>query len=93
MILAAAACSSTLAHHPITRLAANVGVNIERGTPQVSTPGDTGFGSVLQKYLEESNVNPVTEISDLIAAQRAYEMNARIITGADEMLSATANLR
>ncbi|MCB1478700.1 MAG: flagellar basal-body rod protein FlgG [Tepidamorphaceae bacterium] len=63
------------------------------GTPQVSTPGDTGFGSVLQKYLEESNVNPVTEISDLIAAQRAYEMNARIITGADEMLSATANLR
>ena len=63
------------------------------GTPQVSTPGDTGFGSVLQKYLEESNVNPVTEISDLIAAQRAYEMNARIISAADEMMSATSNLR
>lgn len=63
------------------------------GSPQVSTPGDTGFGNLLQKNLEQSNVNPVTEISDLIAAQRAYEMNARIITGADEMLSATANLR
>ncbi|MFN0264132.1 flagellar basal-body rod protein FlgG [Tepidamorphus sp. 3E244] len=63
------------------------------GTPQVSTPGDTGFGSLLQNHLEQSNVNPVTEISDLIAAQRAYEMNARIISGADEMLQATANLR
>ena len=66
---------------------------VASGTPQVSTPGDTGFGTLLQSHLEESNVNPVTEISDLIAAQRAYEMNARIITGADEMLSATANLR
>jgi flagellar basal-body rod protein FlgG len=43
--------------------------------------------------LEMSNVNSVTEIADLISAQRAYEMNARIIKGADEMLSTTANLR
>lgn len=63
------------------------------GTPQVGTPGDTGYGSLLQNHLELSNVNAVTEIADLIAAQRAYEMNSRIISGVDEMLSATANLR
>ena len=40
-----------------------------------------------------ANVNPVTEIADLIAAQRAYEMNARVISGADEMLQATSQLR
>ena len=39
----------------------------------------------MQSYLEDSNVNAVTEISDLIAAQRAYEMNARVVTGADEI--------
>ena len=63
------------------------------GAPSVDNPGAEGFGNLLQAHLEQSNVNPVTEISDLIAAQRAYEMNARIISGADEMLSATANLR
>jgi flagellar basal-body rod protein FlgG len=63
------------------------------GAPNVDNPGAEGFGNLLQAHLEQSNVNPVTEISDLIAAQRAYEMNARIISGADEMLSATANLR
>lgn len=63
------------------------------GTAQVSVPGNEGLGSLLSGNLELSNVNSVTEISDLIAAQRAYEMNARVISGADEMLSATANLR
>jgi flagellar basal-body rod protein FlgG len=51
------------------------------------------MGNLLQGYLESANVNAVTEIADLIAAQRAYEMNARVISGADEMLSATSNLR
>ena len=63
------------------------------GNPQVATPNTNGYGSLLQKYLEISNVNSVTEISDLIAAQRAYEMNSRVISAADEMLSATSNLR
>lgn len=63
------------------------------GTPQVGLPTDENLGGLMQTYLEMSNVNPVTEIADLIAAQRAYEMNARVISGADEMLSATANLR
>ena len=56
-------------------------------------PGAEGLGQLLTGNLELSNVNSVTEISDLIAAQRAYEMNARVISGADEMMSATANLR
>ena len=51
------------------------------------------MGDLLQSYLESSNVNSVTEIADLIAAQRAYEMNARVISGADEMLQATSQLR
>lgn len=63
------------------------------GTPQIAVPNADGYGNLMQGYLELSNVNSVTEISDLIAAQRAYEMNARVISGADEMLSATANLR
>jgi len=63
------------------------------GTPQVSTPGDEGYGTLLQAHLEMANVNPVSEISDLIAAQRAYEMNSRVIRAADEMLSSTAQIR
>lgn len=63
------------------------------GAAQVSTPGTAGYGTLLQNYLEMANVNSVTEISDLIAAQRAYEMNSRVIKAADEMLSATSNLR
>jgi flagellar basal-body rod protein FlgG len=63
------------------------------GTANTGSPGDEGYGNLLQKFLEQANVNAVSEISDLIAAQRAYEMNARVIRAADEMLSATANIR
>jgi flagellar basal-body rod protein FlgG len=63
------------------------------GDPTVGAPGSTGFGTVLQGFLETSNVNPVAEITALITAQRAYEMNAKVITASDEMLSATSNLR
>ncbi len=62
------------------------------GAPLASNPGSNGVGDILQGYLEMSNVNAVTEISDMISAQRAYEMNARIISGADEMMRATSNL-
>jgi flagellar basal-body rod protein FlgG len=62
------------------------------GTPQNGTPGSDGFGNLQQGYLEQANVESVSEISDLIAAQRAYEMNAKVITAADQMLSATSNL-
>lgn len=63
------------------------------GAAQTGTPNSNSFGNLLQGHLELSNVNSVTEIADLIAAQRAYEMNARVISGADEMLSATSQLR
>jgi flagellar basal-body rod protein FlgG len=63
------------------------------GTPQIGVADTEGNGSLLQGYLELANVNAVTEIADLIAAQRAYEMNARVISGADEMMSATSQLR
>jgi flagellar basal-body rod protein FlgG len=63
------------------------------GSPTTATPGSPGLGTVMQGYLELSNVNAVEEISSLIVAQRAYEMNARVITAADEMLQATTQLR
>jgi len=63
------------------------------GTPTTGNPASEGFGSLLQGYLETSNVNAVSEITNLITAQRAYEMNAKMITATDEMLSVTSNLR
>jgi flagellar basal-body rod protein FlgG len=63
------------------------------GTPNTATPGSPGFGTLMQGYLELSNVNAVEEISALIVAQRAYEMNARVITAADEMLQSTTQMR
>lgn len=63
------------------------------GPAQVGVPNADGTGNIMQSYLEQANVNAVTEIADLIAAQRAYEMNARVVTGADEMLSTTAQMR
>jgi flagellar basal-body rod protein FlgG len=63
------------------------------GDPTVGAPGSEGVGSLTQGFLETSNVNAVEEISSLIVAQRAYEMNARVITAADDMLQATSQLR
>lgn len=62
------------------------------GAPIQDVPGGEGFGTLLQAYLEQSNVNAVTEISDLIAAQRAYEMNSKVISSADQMLQNTSSM-
>jgi flagellar basal-body rod protein FlgG len=62
------------------------------GSPQAGVPGSTGYGTVQQGYLETSNVNSVDEITALITAQRAYEMNSKVITAADQMLQQTAQL-
>jgi flagellar basal-body rod protein FlgG len=62
------------------------------GTPQLGTPSTLGFGSLLQNSLEQSNVEAVSEISDLIAAQRAYEMNAKVVSAADQMLQSTTGM-
>jgi flagellar basal-body rod protein FlgG len=61
------------------------GVTEASGDPVVSTPTDTGYGYLKQGYVENSNVDSVKEITDLISAQRAYEMNSKVITTADEM--------
>jgi len=63
------------------------------GAASVGVPGSVGFGTVRQGYLETSNVNAVGEITALISAQRAYEMNSKVITTADEMMSVTNQLR
>ena len=63
------------------------------GQPTVGSPGDTGIGTLTQGFIEGSNVNPVSEITSLITAQRAYEMNSRVLKTADEMLATTSQLR
>jgi flagellar basal-body rod protein FlgG len=60
------------------------------GAPNLSVPGVDGTGVLLQGYTEASNVDAVSEVTALIVAQRAYEMNSKVITAADQMLS-TAN--
>jgi flagellar basal-body rod protein FlgG len=60
------------------------------GAPTLSVPGVDGTGVLLQGYTEASNVDAVAEVTALIVAQRAYEMNSKVITSADQMLS-TAN--
>lgn len=63
------------------------------GNPVTGNPSSPGFGSVQQGFIETSNVNVVTEVTNLITAQRSYEMNSRVITASDEMLSTLSNLR
>lgn len=63
------------------------------GNAITGTPASPGFGSVLQGFVETSNVNVVSEITNLITAQRAYEMNSKVITTSDQMLSTLTNLR
>ena len=63
------------------------------GQPVTGNPATTGFGTVMQGFIETSNVNVVTEITNLITAQRAYEMNSKVITTSDDMLSTLTNLR
>jgi flagellar basal-body rod protein FlgG len=62
------------------------------GTPQDGLAATDGMGDLVQGNLEQANVEVVTEISDLISAQRAYEMNAKVVTAADQMLQAVANM-
>lgn len=63
------------------------------GAPTPGEPGINGLGVVRQGYLEQSSVDVVNEIADLIEAQRGYEMNSKIISAADQMLGATVQIR
>ncbi|HXQ11808.1 MAG TPA: flagellar basal-body rod protein FlgG [Caulobacteraceae bacterium] len=63
------------------------------GAPTTGNPGVQGLGTVLQGYTEASNVDPVSEITALIVAQRAYEMNSKVITTADQMLQTNTQMK
>jgi flagellar basal-body rod protein FlgG len=63
------------------------------GGATTANPNSTGYGSLLQGYLETSNVNVVEEITNLITAQRAYEMNSKVIETSDQMMATVTNIR
>lgn len=63
------------------------------GPGLASTPGEDGLGTLRQGYLEESSVDAVKEITDLIEAQRGYELNSKVISAADQMLGAMVQIR
>ncbi len=63
------------------------------GTPITGSAGDQGFGSLQQGSVENSNVNIVAEITSLVTAQRAYEMNSKVVKAADDMLNTVNSLR
>ncbi|MBF0268494.1 MAG: flagellar basal-body rod protein FlgG [Alphaproteobacteria bacterium] len=63
------------------------------GQAAVSTPGQLGYGTLLQGFLETSNVNVVAEVTNLISAQRAYEMNSKVIKTSDEMMGSVTQLK
>lgn len=63
------------------------------GPPLVGVAGQEGLGMLRQGYLEDSSVDAVREVTELIKAQRGYELNAKVITAADQMLSATTQVR
>jgi flagellar basal-body rod protein FlgG len=63
------------------------------GTPTTGAPGNTGIGTIQQGFLETSNVNMVEEITNLITAQRAYEMNSKVIETSDQMMAVLGNIR
>jgi flagellar basal-body rod protein FlgG len=62
------------------------------GAAQAGVPGSPGYGTIQQGYLETSNVNSVDEITNLITAQRAYEMNSKVVTAADQMMQTTTQM-
>ncbi|MHC4356285.1 MAG: flagellar basal-body rod protein FlgG [Planctomycetota bacterium] len=66
--------------------------NEASGTPTTGTPGENGFGTIQSGFLERSNVQMVTELVNLITAQRAYEINSRAIRAGDDMLQTANNI-
>jgi flagellar basal-body rod protein FlgG len=75
-------------------MGSNLFLETEASGPALqSTPGQDGLGTMRQGYLEDSSVDPVREITDLIEAQRGYELNSKVISAADQMLAATSQVR
>lgn len=67
--------------------------NEASGEPGIGRPGDAGFGQLQQGYLEMANVDLVDEMTNLVMAQRAYQLNARVLQAADQLLETINNLR
>jgi flagellar basal-body rod protein FlgG len=63
------------------------------GEETLGNPGDQGYGNVRQSFLEASNVEPVTELIDLITTQRAFELNSQVVQAGDQIMQIVANLR
>jgi flagellar basal-body rod protein FlgG len=63
------------------------------GAPTTGNPGDVGFGTLQQNFLEGSNVNMVSEMTDLITAQRNYEMNSKVVQASDDMMSTVVSMK
>jgi flagellar basal-body rod protein FlgG len=63
------------------------------GPPLLGNPGEDGLGTLRQGYLEDSSVDAVREVTELIEAQRGYELNSKVISAADQMLGATTQVR
>jgi flagellar basal-body rod protein FlgG len=88
----------TLASFPNPKGLEAIGSNLyvqtaASGDALVEVPGTQGLGTLRQGYLESSSVDPVREITELIQAQRGYELNAKVISAADQMLGATTQIR
>ncbi len=66
---------------------------VASGDPIIGSPGNEGFGTLLQGYLEGSNVQVIEEMVNMIVAQRAYELNSKAIKTAEDMLSIANNLK
>jgi len=78
----------------LTSIGGNLFIESEAsGPPIVGAPGEGTFGSVLHKFLESSNVDPVRELVTMIKTQRAFEMNSQSIQAADNVLQVIGNLR
>ncbi|KPQ06292.1 MAG: flagellar basal-body rod protein FlgG [Rhodobacteraceae bacterium HLUCCA12] len=75
-------------------MGSNLFLETEASGPAImGNPGQDGLGALRQGYLEESSVDPVRELTEMIKAQRGYELNAKVITASDQMLAATAQVR
>jgi flagellar basal-body rod protein FlgG len=70
-----------------------LGATSASGEPQVGNPGSEARGTLLQNTIEHSNVEVVEEMIGLIAAQRTYDVNTKVIAAADEMLRSATQMR
>lgn len=68
-------------------------VSASSGEPNTVTPGENGTGEIHQSFLEASNVSPVTEMTDMIRAQRVFELNSKVVSASDQMLGTLGQIR